>query len=293
MTDTNVVETPPPFYLRLGFWAVVMLIIILQLGQYILLYIVQDYGAHDEIVSAVSFGGTLLSIGVGIIAILLTLFLALGQQRDSETVAREAMKLERVVNQAITTSNGLTERLRKLDDVSEKIDQQAAHIISAREASERTEKYYQGLAQLREPGSSDAPSPLRLSENQIGQFIQALQPIELLLLVWTYNHLPQRVKNTRKHYIDLAVSFNSEIPRDSSVEESDFGVGMFFAHLVVWTRLGFFQKTDGERSLRPGVEPALRGRVEQWEGGDRFKLEYMNTIMRRLLPLSPMKAVDP
>ena len=103
------------FHLVVGVSVTVML-------QYIITGWVSGYGGNHEVVSYVSFAGTIVSIILAVLAIIYSFVQSLGQQRDSATISAQINLLRHVVEEARTSGTDLAEQLERLTQIQTQLD---------------------------------------------------------------------------------------------------------------------------------------------------------------------------
>lgn len=100
----------------------ILLLIVAGLGQYVISGWVQDYGSNAQIVSYVSFAGTIVSIILAVLAIVYSYYQSFSQQRDSSNLAVQIDLLRNVVEEVRKSEEDLTVGLARFDEVGEKLD---------------------------------------------------------------------------------------------------------------------------------------------------------------------------
>jgi hypothetical protein len=101
---------------------VVLISILLVLSQYIIDGWVSDYGADPDVVSHVSFAGTLVSLVLALLAIIYAYYQTFAQQRDSGAISAQIEVLRNTIVQSKDTQLDLSNDLNRLSEISQKID---------------------------------------------------------------------------------------------------------------------------------------------------------------------------
>ncbi|MFD2365329.1 hypothetical protein [Pseudoduganella sp. GCM10020061] len=101
------------------------MLIIALLSELIVLHVVYSmvysYSDIKSIVDAFAFGGTLVGLLVGVIAIIYAFYQGAAQQRTNETMIVEICKLGAVKDEIATAASTLAEQLRHIDTLKEHV----------------------------------------------------------------------------------------------------------------------------------------------------------------------------
>lgn len=290
-------------FARTDFW---LIILVAQMVEYILLDWVYDYSHNREIVDAVSFGGTLLSILVGQIAIGLSLYLAYSQQRDSDTVAREVLRLQQVAELMRSSSEEMGRSLKKLDRVGDKLEEHTPHILSTHEKSDMIHEQVNAVKALLQgskvwaesaaKGSKpDADNQIPPSNMQSLGVLQEMATFELMYWIYVQKRTPLPADAAFDKLLDLGEEFapiylHSDNPISTA---SSYLQGIFAANATFAYRIGLLEDKNNETWLTSAFERELITRVEAWAQGSVFDNERENATMRSLLPITPTSSVQP
>jgi hypothetical protein len=101
-------------------WLLLILIVILL--QYILTGWVGEYGNNTNIVSHVSFAGTIVSIILAVLAIVYTYYQGLSQWQDSSNLTAQVSQLSYLVKDVAESRLGLTSEVDRIAELGEKLD---------------------------------------------------------------------------------------------------------------------------------------------------------------------------
>lgn len=101
---------------------VVLICVLLVLGQYVIEGWVSNYGADPDVVSHVSFAGTLVSLVLALLAIIYAYYQTFAQQRDSGGISAQIEVLRNTILQSKETQLDLSNDLTRLSEISQKID---------------------------------------------------------------------------------------------------------------------------------------------------------------------------
>ncbi len=101
--------------------------------QHILTLWTTTWGGDSQIVSHVSFAGTLVSIILAVLAIVYSYYQNFSQQRDSSSISTQIETLRTVVEDIRRSGTGVSVELNRLEDITKKLD----HTILLGEESRR------------------------------------------------------------------------------------------------------------------------------------------------------------
>lgn len=101
---------------------VLLLVALVILSQYVITGWVFDYGSNPDVVSHVSFAGTLSSIILAVLAIVYAYYQTFAQQRDSSALSAQIEVLRSTIVTSKENQSDLSGDLERLTEISEKID---------------------------------------------------------------------------------------------------------------------------------------------------------------------------
>src|ERR1700739_2024082 len=94
MTDA---QGPQPDRVSFLPFTLVLAAVLLMLAEYVLIGWTQNYGADHDVLSHVGFAGTIVSMILGVVAIIYAFYQGFAQQRDAQALAGQLSDLRRVL----------------------------------------------------------------------------------------------------------------------------------------------------------------------------------------------------
>jgi len=106
---------------RFGFSTLLIIFIVIE-SQYIIESWVVGYGNNKDVVSNISFAGTIVSIILAVLAIVYSYYQNFSQQRDAYNIASQIEMLRQTVGLAENSGREFLSAVGRLEDISDKID---------------------------------------------------------------------------------------------------------------------------------------------------------------------------
>lgn len=121
------------------------MIVAIGMAQYIIAGWVEAYGDNREIVSHVSFAGTIVSIILAVLAIVYSYYQTFSQQRDSATLSAQLEAMGRVVEDIRSSRHDLSAEVDRFAELGGKIDRSIEIGEDARTAVQQVSSAIQEL----------------------------------------------------------------------------------------------------------------------------------------------------
>lgn len=148
-----------------------------MLCELIVLHIIYSsvyrYADIKDVVAAFGFGGTLVGIIVGVIAIIYAFFQGTSQQRTNETMIGEIGKLNNVKEEIGKTAGVLKEELGQLREITDKISQIDTNVTSSTSQ----------LAEIREKLVTQSATPIPVPARSEITVEREIGPVPIEMLV--------------------------------------------------------------------------------------------------------------
>lgn len=130
------------------------------MAQYIVTGWVEGYGSSQDIVSHVSFAGTIVSIILAVLAIVYSYYQTFAQERDSATLSTQLQAMGRVVEDIRSSRRDLSLEVDRFAELGAKIDRSIEVTEDARSAvqqvsSEIKELKARDAAPVSQPGPTE------------------------------------------------------------------------------------------------------------------------------------------
>ena len=132
-------------------------IVVVVLAQYIISGWVNNYGTSADVVSHVSFAGTLVSIALAFLAIVYSYYQNFAQQRDAASIASQVELLRGVVLEGRSSQTQFAGELIKFEEISAKLDESIGVVNRSREESRQWQQ--QMISAIEKKGQEEEPVP--------------------------------------------------------------------------------------------------------------------------------------
>lgn len=195
-------------------WMLIVLIIVIQ---WIIHFWSTEAMSSNEMVSYVSFAGTLVSTILAVLAIIYSFIQSASQQNSSEIISREVYRLQDIVSEVNSSAERVNMSLEKLPNIIDQLER-IPHTVS--------DTIKQGVIPLKEQNDgmqaqlsvlASALSSHRveksaidlnngLSESNTIEYIVSVQIVSLALSAYLIT--------TRGHFNDLYIKFRSDLSKD-------------------------------------------------------------------------------
>lgn len=106
-------------------WLYIIFIVVLL--QFIIQVAAWLYGGNSGALNYISFAGTIVSIILAVLAIVYSFVQSISQQSSSEKISSQVEKLIGVTNNIEVSKEGLSDTIRSLSSMAQKIDESIAH----------------------------------------------------------------------------------------------------------------------------------------------------------------------
>jgi hypothetical protein len=101
----------------------VLITLLLMLTEYVLIGWTQNYGADRDVLSHVGFAGTIVSMILGVVAIIYAFYQGFAQQRDSQALATQLSELRTVADGLRAAGSSISNSGAALQDLRETLQQ--------------------------------------------------------------------------------------------------------------------------------------------------------------------------